>query len=47
MQNDLDAYLHIYNYERAHQGRNMNGRTPHQAFVEGVPINPTEEEIAA
>ena len=36
MQTDLDSYLYIYNYERAHQGRNMNGRTPHQAFVEGI-----------
>jgi len=33
----LDGYLHQYNYERAHQGRNMNGRTPYQAFKEGLP----------
>jgi transposase InsO family protein len=47
MQNDLDSYLQIYNYERAHQGRNMNGRTPHQAFVEGIPIlNSQEEKVA-
>ena len=46
MQGDLDSYLRIYNYERAHQGRNMNGRTPHQAFVEGVP-NPTSKENVA
>lgn len=37
MQKDLDGYLHQYNYERAHQGRNMNGRTPYQAFKEGLP----------
>ena len=43
MQSDLDSHLHIYNYERAHQGRNMNGRTPHQAFVEGLPI--TENKV--
>jgi transposase InsO family protein len=47
MQGDLDSYLHIYNYERAHQGRNMNGRTPHQAFVEGIPEQHTKEEPAA
>jgi len=47
MQNDFDSYLHVYNYERAHQGRNMNGRTPFQAFVEGIPNNSTKEESAA
>jgi len=47
MQADLDSYLHIYNYERAHQGRNMNGRTPHQVFVEGIPNSQSKEETAA
>jgi hypothetical protein len=47
MQNDLDGYLHIYNCERAHQGRNMNGRTPHQAFVEGIPEINIKEDRAA
>jgi transposase InsO family protein len=48
MQTDLDSYLNIYNYERAHQGRNMNGRTPHQAFIEGIPNNDScKEETAA
>jgi transposase InsO family protein len=47
MQNDLDSYLHVYNHERAHQGRNMNGRTPHQAFVEGIPNPAIKEETAA
>jgi len=47
MQNDLDSYLQTYNYERAHQGRNMNGRTPHQVFVEGIPIVNSEEVKAA
>jgi transposase InsO family protein len=37
MQKDLDDYLHVYNYERAHQGRNMSGRTPYQAFIDGMP----------
>ena len=43
MQADLDEYLVLYNTERAHQGRNMNGRTPHQAFVEGLP--PPQQEV--
>ena len=47
MQADLDNYLQTYNYERTHQGRNMNGRTPHQAFVEGIPKTNHEEENAA
>ena len=47
MQSDLDSYLQIYNYERAHQGRNMNGRTPHQAFVEGIANPISREETAA
>jgi len=29
MQTDLDVYLYHYNNERAHQGRNMKGRTPY------------------
>lgn len=37
MQSDLDAYLEKYNTKRTHQGRNMNGRTPYQAFIDGMP----------
>jgi len=47
MQTDLDNYLHSYNYERAHQGRNMNGRTPHQAFVEGITKPDSKGDSAA
>ena len=36
MQNDLEVYLKQYNHERSHQGRNMKGRTPYQAFVDGI-----------
>ncbi len=39
MQKDLDTYLHHYNHERTHQGRNMNGRVPYQAFMDGLPKN--------
>lgn len=39
MQKDLDLYLDLYNTKRAHQGRGMNGKTPHTAFLEGLPKN--------
>lgn len=42
MQVDLDDYLKIYNQERAHQGRNMNGRTPYQAFIDGLLVEQKE-----
>lgn len=37
MQTDLDAYLQQYNHKRPHQGREMNGRTPFKAFIDGLP----------
>jgi len=37
MQKDLDTYLNLYNRERTHQGRNMNGRTPYQVFIDELP----------
>ena len=37
MQAALDKYLVAYNHKRPHQGRRMNGRTPWQAFQEGLP----------
>lgn len=37
MQKDLEVYLKQYNHERTHQGRNMNGRTPYTAFIDGLP----------
>jgi len=46
MQIDLDDYLKLYNNERAHQGRNMNGRTPYQAFVEGIKPQKKEDDEA-
>jgi len=46
MQNDFDKYLEYYNNERSHQGRNMDGRTPHQAFLEGIrPLEDHPEEM--
>ena len=43
MQVDLDVYLSSYNQERAHQGRNMNGSTPYQAFLTGLINDGTED----
>ncbi len=37
MQAVLDTYLITYNQKRPHQGRNMKGRTPAKAFVDGLP----------
>ena len=39
MQKDLVEYLKTYNQKRAHQGLNMNGRTPEQVFKEGLSKN--------
>lgn len=36
MQKDLEEYLAVYNTKRPHQGRGMNGRTPFQAFRDGL-----------
>ncbi len=37
MQADLDAYLVRHNSRRPHEGHNMKGRTPAQAFPDGLP----------
>jgi transposase InsO family protein len=48
MQTVLDSYLEGYNHRRPHQGRGMNGRTPVQAFVEGMrKSKPVKEEKTA
>jgi hypothetical protein len=47
MQKDLDTYLRHYNRERTHQGRNMNGRVPYQAFVDGLPKSDKLNKTAA
>ncbi|MCA3632589.1 MAG: transposase [Methylobacterium sp.] len=46
MQGVLDDYLVIYNTRRPHQRRGMNGRTPAQAFIEGLP-NASQQEVTA
>jgi hypothetical protein len=45
MQPVLDTYLDGYNQRRPHQGRGMAGRTPANAFREGVPT--VETTLAA
>lgn len=37
MQQDLNGYLEQYNTQRPHRGRGMNGRTPEQVFLAGLP----------
>ena len=38
MQEDLDAYLGIYNIRGGpHRGRGMEGRTPYEVFKAGIP----------
>jgi hypothetical protein len=45
MQIDLDDYIKLY-YGRVYQGRNMNGRTPYQTFVEGIkPLDKEENDV--
>jgi transposase InsO family protein/transposase-like protein len=46
MQAVFDVYLDGYNHRRPHQGRGMHGRTPAQAFAEGLPPTPAREDHA-
>ena len=43
LQADLDRYLAFYNRERAHQGYRTKGRTPYQAFLDGIAEMQAEE----
>lgn len=36
LQADLDCYLGFYSWERSHQGYWNQGRTPYEAFVDGI-----------
>jgi transposase InsO family protein len=48
MQKDLEVYLKQYNHERTHQGRNMKGRTPYEAFVDGIAkLEANENKVKA
>ncbi len=44
LQDDLDAWLETYNTARPHHGYRTRGRTPHQAFVDGLQAQ--QEEVA-
>lgn len=47
MQAALDSYLKIYNVDRPHQGRGMNGTTPARAFRGRIPANDNSQEDTA
>ncbi len=44
---DLDRYLEFYNRERAHQGYRTQGRTPYQAFLDGIEAMQAQEAALA
>ena len=45
MQADLDAYLETCNTKRPHPGCNMNGRTPHEAFLDALTRKREDKEV--
>lgn len=45
VQVDLDAWIHIYNHERTHQGKRCQGRTPMQTFLDSLRLA-LEKKIA-
>jgi transposase InsO family protein len=46
LQTDLDRFLDFYNRERAHHGYRTQGRTPFQAFLDGLALRPSQKEAA-
>ncbi len=38
LQEDLDAWLRVYNEERPHQGRWCYGKTPMRTFLDSLPL---------
>jgi hypothetical protein len=38
LQVDLDDWIHDYNFNRPHQGKICNGRTPMDTFLDGIEI---------
>lgn len=38
LQIDLDIFMKNYNFERTHQGKRCQGRTPYETFTEGVKL---------
>ena len=43
LQDDLDRYMEFYNHQRSHQGYRTKGRTPYQAFKDGINLVSQEE----
>ena len=41
---NIDSWLIEYNTKRPHQGRGMDGRTPYQAFQDGLDWEDNREE---
>ena len=37
---DLEAYLHVYNVERAHTGRHTDGKTPYETLIGARKMRP-------
>ena len=37
-QQDLDQFMHEYNFNRTNQGKRCKGRTPYETFIEGVAL---------
>ncbi len=38
LQQDLEDWLHYYNYQRTHSGKYCFGKTPHQTFLDTIPL---------
>lgn len=38
LQTDLDHWMQYYNTERTHSGKHCLGKTPHQTFIEAIPL---------
>jgi transposase InsO family protein len=38
LQQDLDVWLEYYNRQRTHTGKYCLGKTPHQTFIEAIPL---------
>ncbi len=38
LQEDLDAFMHLYNTKRTNQGKHCQGRTPMETFLAGKDL---------
>ncbi len=46
LQQDLDAFLVVYNEERTHQGRWCYGKTPMQTFLDSLELAKEKQHAA-